>query len=205
MRLTTQLLLRLTVVTWFCVSQFMVSVNAVAQSIDVEPPVIEHDVSDPVNPAERQSFFATVADDDELASVRFLYRFDGEINFTSIDMVRVSYSSTFTVQVATDIDDGRAIQYYIEARDVSGNRTLRGYNFSPLIRAIKLPEPVVVPPQAEAPVESATNRKPIYYVVGALVLGAVVGALANSGGSTEGPSGSCVDGICGFTVTWRLG
>ncbi len=203
-RLTNNLLIRLACLTWFCLAQFVTVVDAVAQSLDVEPPIIEHEVVESEIAAERQSFLATVADDDELASVRFLYRFEGETSYTSIDMDRVSYSSTFTVQIPTGLEDSRSIEYYIEARDVSGNRTLRGYNFSPLIRFIEVPQVEVEPSIAEAATKTV-ERKPLYFVAGALVLGALVGALANSGrssgpGSNPGPS-NCEDGLCDFTVT----
>ncbi len=175
--------------------------NAAAQSIDVEPPVIEHDVVESATSSDRQSFFATVADDDELASVRFLYRFEGQTTYTSLEMKRVSSSSTFAVEVATQTGDDRAIEYYISARDVSGNRTLRGYNFSPLVRFIEVPDTTAQP--LDQAVLASAKKRPLYYVAGALVLGAVVGALArsSSGGGPEAPGGNCDNGLCDFTVT----
>ncbi len=205
-RLTNKLLVRMACIVWFCVAQIITVMDVSAQGFDVEPPIIEHEVIESAEAADRQSFTATVADDDELASVRFLYRFEGDRNYTSVEMDRVSFSSTFIVQVPMDIQSDRAIQYYFEARDVSGNRTLRGYNFSPLVRFIELPQPAVVP--AVEPEPAKRNYKPFYYVAGALVLGALVGALANSSGGDDGSinpgpmnTGDCLNGLCDFTIT----
>jgi len=198
--LTNSLLIRVACITWFCLAQLLTSIQSTAQSIDIEPPVIEHDVIESVVGADRQSFLATVADDDELASVRFLYRFESEQSYTSIDMSRVSFSSTFTVQVPTREDDGRAIEYYIEARDVSGNRTLRGYAFSPLVRQIELPLQTSEP----APVEAASatqNKRGIYYLLGALLIGVVVGALVQSRSGGSAPRAGCPDGQCEIIIT----
>jgi len=200
MRLTNNFLIRLACITWFCLAQLLVSIQSAAQGIDIEPPVIEHEVIESAAAADRQSFLATIADDDELASVRFLYRFEGEQSYTSVDMNRVSFSSTFTVQVPTKVDDGRAIEYYIEARDVSGNRTLRGYAFSPLVRLVELPAPVAVAAPVEEPI-ATSNKRGIYYLLGALVVGALVGGLvqANSGDGPTGPG--CPDLQCPIVVT----
>lgn len=203
--MTNKLLVRLACITWFCVAQIVVAMDATAQGFDVEPPIIEHEVVVSAEAAERQNFTATVADDNELDSVRFLYRFEGERQYTSVDMNRVSFSSTFNVQVPTDEEDGSAIEYYIEARDVSGNRTLRGYNFSPLVRFIEVPQPDIAP-VAETTAPQTRNLKPFYYVGGALLLGVLAGVLANSGGGGGGGempigTGECDNGFCDFSIT----
>ena len=200
----TNKLIKLVVLSWFCLAQIFLVANVGAQSFDVEPPVIEHEVVESVPTSDTQSFSATVADDVELAQVRFVYRFAGDTKYTSVDMKRVSTSSTFTVDVATELNDPRSIEYYIEARDVSGNRTLRGYSFSPLARAIEVPQVAPATTGAEGP---KFNRKPLYYIAGVVVLGALVGILASSGGSSDGDSGSgmdtgeCDNGLCNFTLT----
>jgi len=182
----------------------VVVLDATAQGFDVDPPVIEHDVVVTAEAGERQDFTATVADDNELATVRFLYRFEGERQYTSLEMNRVSASSTFNVVIETDEQSDAAIEYYIEARDESGNRTLRGYNFSPLVRFIELPQPAVEPVAEAAP--RKRNLKPLYYVGGALLLGLLAGALAGSGGGGGGEdlpmgTGDCDDGLCDFSIT----
>ncbi len=104
--------------------------------IDVEPPLIEHDVNDEAEADIRQNFVATVVDDEELDSVLFFYRYAGETSFSRYLMMQVSFSSTYIAQIPTDPDSYTPIEYYIQARDTSGNRTVRGYAFSPLVRNI---------------------------------------------------------------------
>lgn len=202
-RLTNNVLIKLVVLSWFWLAQIVVAANVGAQSFDVEPPVIEHEVIESAPAGDKQTFTATVADDDELSQVRFLYRLTGENSFTSLDMNRVSSSSVFTVDLATEPEDARSIEYYIEARDVSGNRTLRGYSFSPLVRAVEVPQQAVTP--AAETTGPSFNRKPLYYVAGVVALGALVGILASSssssGGSDDMGGGECDDGMCTFTLT----
>lgn len=195
--MTNNLSMKWCCIAWFCLAQFVMVAGASAQNFDAEPPVIEHDVVESAAADDVQSFSANVADDVELNSVRFLYRFEGDSQYTSIDMSRVASSSTYTAQVETVLDDPRAIQYYFEARDGSGNRTLRGYNFSPLVRLIEVPQLAQVPVVDEGP--KGFNRRPLYYVVGGLVAAALVGALI-SGGSSGG-GGSNPDGEVDFTLT----
>lgn len=187
--MTNKFLIRLSYIIWICFAQFLVASTS-AQSFDVEPPVIDHDVVEASASAETQTFFANVADDVELGSVRFFYRFEGESQYTSVIMERVATSSTYSVQVETEVGDDRAIEYYFEARDVSGNRTLRGYNFSPLERLIEVPQLPAEPVVAEGP--KPINRRPIYYVVGGVVAVALLGALV-SGSSGGGGGGDPID------------
>ena len=122
---------------WFAISQILMGMPAAyAQSdlIDVEPPLIEHNVVGAVEPAARQSFFATVVDDAELDSVSLYYRFQNDPNYSTVAMQRVSYSSTYIAHIQTDADSPRNIEYYIQAQDKAGNRTVRGYAFNPLLR-----------------------------------------------------------------------
>jgi len=124
---------------WFALAQTMLGVSAAhAQSglIDVEPPLIEHDISTDVDADTRQSFFATVVDDDELDSVSLYYRFEDDPSYSVVLMKRVSFSSTYIVHIPTNPDSDRNIEYYIQARDKAGNRTVRGFAFNPLVRVI---------------------------------------------------------------------
>ena len=74
-----------------------------AQSdIDVEPPLIEHEPVPESDANIRQTFVATVVDDQELDLVQLFYRFKGESRYTRTLMNRVSFSSTWIAQIATD-------------------------------------------------------------------------------------------------------
>ena len=178
-----------------------------AQSeIDVEPPLIEHE---PVRESDaniRQTFIATVVDDQELDLVQLFYRFKGESRYTRTVMNRVSFSSTWIAQIATDPATPMDMEYYIEAKDNSGNRTVHGFAFSPLVRKVipgDVVEPVTEQPQASPKPAISNSRKLLYVVGGVLLLGLV--AAAASGGSDSGsdPPGdeTCTGGRCTVTIS----
>jgi hypothetical protein len=232
--------LKLLIIVWFSLAQLLVGTHsAIAQSeapigwegnnsgfqyaqfqgdsltrsattVDVDPPLIEHEVVSQAESDIRQTFVATVVDDGELDSVIFFYRFAGETNFTRYVMAPLSASSTFIAQIPTDPKVTTAIEYYIQARDQGGNRTVRGYTFSPLIREI-LPRknPAVANLQASVDadinddVKASGTRKILYVVGGVLLLGLIAGA-ASSGGSSGGPppvGGPCGPDGCLLSIT----
>jgi len=195
-------LMRVGFVIWFAFSQILLGMSAAyAQSdpIDVEPPLIEHAVVDAVEASFRQSFVATVVDDAELDTVSLYYRFENDPTYSTMVMQRVSYSSTYIVHIPTDADSDRNIEYYIQARDKAGNRTVRGYAFNPLLREINKPATAVEPappPESTSMFESIGKRKTALYVV----LGVLaVGVIANSAGSKSKPA--CPNDVCTITVT----
>jgi len=203
-------LLRLGFAGWFALSQVLFCMTAAyAQSdlTDVEPPLIEHNVNESVEAAERQSFIATVVDDAELDSVSLYYRFQGDPTYNSLEMNRVSYSSTYIAHIPTDTNSARNIEYYIQARDKAGNRTVRGFAFNPLVReingsngsngAVAEPNP---PPASSSESEPAGKRKTILYVVlGVLAAGAVAAAMDTGGDDPP----ACPNDVC--TVTINVG
>jgi len=180
-----------------------------SSQLDVNPPLIEHEVDWRADADIRQTFVATVVDDSELDTVMFFYRFAGETNFTRSLMAPLSFSSTYTAQIPTDPNQATAIEYYIEARDVSGNRTVRGYAFNPLVREI---EPVqantadVTPVVDEKAAESSSRRFPtvVYVVAGVVLLGLLAGLSSSSGGETGPPPSigePCTGQGCLLTIT----
>lgn len=180
-------------------------------SVDVDPPLIEHEVTAQAEAGIRQTFVATVVDDGELDNVTFYYRFAGETNFSRFLMTPLSSSSTYIAQVPTDPKLYSAIEYYIQARDISGNRTVRGYTFSPLVREILQPErsvtPAVQTPAAQpvATEEQASGIPKIVYILGGvLLLGLIAGGASGGGGgggSDPVDGETCGAGGCRLTIT----
>ena len=180
-------------------------------TVDVDPPLIEHEVTSQAEANIRQTFVATVVDDGELESVTFFYRFAGESNFTRFLMSPLSSSSTYIAQVPTDPKLRSAIEYYIQARDISGNRTVRGYTFSPLVREIVQSQSTQAtttkaPAAAPIPVEEAKSgiSKYVYIIGGVLLLGLLAGGSSgggSDGGSQAGDGETCGAGGCRLTIT----
>lgn len=220
--------LNLLLIGLFAISQILLSTRlAIAQFdadlhyaqgdliVDLEPPLIEHDIVDQAEASIRQTFVASVVDDQELDSVLLYYRFTGESSYSRYAMMRVSSSSSYVAQIPTNPKELSSIEYYIQARDTSGNRTVRGYTFSPLVRQIV---PVAVDTQANAnnqPPQSGSStsggersaaatsgprvHKAVYIAAGVLLLGLLAGAAGSSGGSS--PGGDCGAQGCRLTLT----
>ena len=218
--------LKLIIIVWFSLAQMLVGAHsAIAQSVaaidwesntsgfqyaqfqsdsftpsgrtvDVDPPLIEHEVVAQAESDIRQTFVANVVDDGDLDSVIFFYRFAGETNFTRYVMAPLSASATYIAQIPTDPKLVTAIEYYIQARDLSGNRTVRGYTFSPLVRELIPAEqpPTVVNPQASVSSDVDHKKKAsgipkaLYIVGGVLLLGVLASAASSSGGGGGGPA-----------------
>ena len=147
--------------------------TAHAQSeIDVEPPLIEHDAIELGEPGVAQEFTASVVDDRELAEVLLFHRFAGEESFDETPMRRVATSSTYTATVSTEGGDTRSIEYYIQARDEAGNRVIKGYAFSPLVRRMDGGAGAAVAGSDPVPeARSGSGRRWLYVGLGVLAVG----------------------------------
>lgn len=184
--------------------------------IDVEPPLIEHEPLLETDAGFRQTFFAQIVDDRELASVTLFWRFAGETRYASLAMNQVSTSSTWIARIPTAVSDSRSIEYYIEARDSGGNRTVRGFVFSPLVRRIVNARPAIDDERrggavtadtsgtqsATVPAPPMVRSRAIYYVLGALAVGLVVG-LVSGGGGNPGPQRRCDEAGCELFITFE--
>lgn len=196
--LSTLMAVCLTVVQ--CLLFYPDSAFAQGQDYDYDPPLIEPEVVEEADANYRQTFVATVVDDVELSYVSLFYRFVGEVTYQRINMVQVSRSSSYIAHIPTDPKLGLDVEYYIEASDTSGNRTLHGYAFSPKLRDVIGPEERAATAAVEAPpIAETTSSNTVWYVVGGvLVLGLLAGLAGGSGG---GGNSNCVDGTCDITLT----
>jgi len=169
-------------------------------AIDVEPPLIEHEVLLEAPAAFRQVFSAEVEDDRELVSVTLHWRFEGDERYTLTPMRPVPGSAIWSASVPTSDLESRAIEYYLQARDAGGNRTVRGFAFSPLTRRICATSQAAPPPGDPAPTVQRSTM--VYYVLGALVVGLVAG-LASSGGGSDGEPSECGSDGCEVVITFQ--
>lgn len=159
-----------------------------ATSVDYEPPQLDHEVVDRGVAGESQVFLATVSDDQAIEQVTLFYRFRGDEQYASLPMTPLDQSDNYTATVNTTARDTRNIEYYIEARDASGNRVVQGFVFEPLARVME-PAPLAIgeaDESAEAPPEGMSlTRKIVYVALGVLVVGGIAAAIDNSSGSND--------------------
>ena len=162
--------------------------QAWAQTLDTDPPQIDFKPVVEGLKGDSQVFSATVTDDREVASVLLHYRLDSESVYQNRAMSPIASTGIFSTTLKVD-DAVETIQYYIEATDRAGNRTLQGFAFDPIER--QLVERQVPAAQVTREVEPAqgmsTGRKILYGVLGLVVVGALASAAggSDSGGSTQ--------------------
>jgi len=164
---------------------------------DTRAPVIELEVLTEVAAADSQSFNAQVADDGELASVTLHHRREGDGPFVRSTMRALGGSGYFGVSIPTDRNDTSAIEYYIQAIDESGNRTVNGFAFDPLRRAFtEASLPLATAPNAatdaaaggviakEAPRAASNSRRWWTVALGVVAVGALA-TLSGGGGDDD--------------------
>ena len=181
---------------------------AMAQnSPDIRSPVIELDIIAKSTADNAQLFTARVIEDNLLKDVLLYHRRAGQQPFTPIAMRQTDNSDRYSISLVTDPTDLRAIEYYIQARDEGGNRTVEGFAFDPYTRILITSNPVINAPAEPTssnntantnsatstnsePVAGSTTGKVRWWHIMAGVL--VVGALASlaSGDSGEGDQGN---------------
>lgn len=103
---------------------------------DIQAPIIDLELLEESVSDQTQVFSALVADDRELADVTLYHRRAGQQPFAPIAMSPLGDTGYYSVSLSTDPEDLRAIEYYVQARDAAGNRTVSGYAFDPFIRSL---------------------------------------------------------------------
>lgn len=119
------------------------SASAFAQAVDSTPPVIELEELVEGVADLSQVFTVQIAEDGVLSDATLYYRREGQQPYLSAPMIPLGSSGFFSVSIETDPDDLRPIEYYVQARDEGGNRTVSGFAFDPYVRTLAPAERVV--------------------------------------------------------------
>ena len=159
-------------------------------SLDLTPPVIKYEPVTSGKAGEAQLFVAEVLEDRSLLSVILYHRFSGDGPYASTEMLAENGGSMFSASVVTDLSDIRDIEYYIQAEDGDGNRTIKGFAFDPLVRQIRTENAEKLAATAAATSSAASESSSggsrwMWGVLGLLVVVVAAGA-AGSGGSNGG-------------------
>ena len=119
---------------------------------DTRAPTIELEALERGVADRSQVFTVRASDERGLASVSLYHRREGRQPYTRSDMRALGESGYFTVAIPTDPEDLRAIEYYVQALDENGNRTVEGFAFEPFRREL---DPATAP---NAPVGRAARE-----------------------------------------------
>lgn len=154
---------------------------------DTRSPVIELEAVAESQADSAQVFTALVADDRALQDVTLYHRREGQQPFIAVKMQPIGDSGYYSATVNTDRSDARAIQYYVQARDESGNRTVEGYAFDPYTRVIVADKNVIASAASTATPDNQqyTGRIRWWHVALGIGVAALI-ASQSSGGSDGG-------------------
>lgn len=164
---------------------------AMGQSIDTVGPVIELEELAEGEADQTQVFTVLIAEDTLLRDATLYYRRQGQLPFTPAPMQALGDTGYYSVSVPTDNTDLRTIEYYVQARDTSGNRTVSGYAFDPYQRRLqpssKIPtdaadQTTVQPtpaPSEEASVPPLLRQRWVQITLGVVAVG-ILASLASS-------------------------
>ena len=169
-----------------------------AQVVDTEPPIIDIQAADEGVLGDNQVFTTTVTDNQGVSSVVLHFRFDDNSAYVAQEMQVLSGTDIYTATVETNnVGAGvDSIQYFIEAKDNSGNRTLQGFAFDPLERALIFQNSAVNDSAnvnasndsgSTPAVGMSTRNKVLLGLLGVVVIGALAASSSSSsdGGSSE--------------------
>lgn len=136
---------------------YSAAMPSLAQDADTVPPIIElEELIDGV--ADRsQVFTVQIAEAEGLLDAILYHRREGQLPFTPAPMKAIGSTGFFSVSIPTDSSDLRTIEYYVQARDLAGNRTVSGYAFAPYKRTLK---PSMKPLQQSGSATGSTARLP---------------------------------------------
>jgi len=107
---------------------------------DITPPQIELDELTESVADFSQVFSARVIDNRQLTEVTLHFRRDGNGPFERIPMKSLGDTEFYSASLATEPDDLRNFEYYFQAIDGAGNRSVSGFAFEPYVRELVAPE-----------------------------------------------------------------
>jgi hypothetical protein len=161
-----------------------------AQTVDTTPPIIELEELIEGVADLSQVFTVQIAEDGVLKDATLYYRRSGQAPYTRALMEPLGTTGYFSVSIETDPNDLRAIEYYVQARDEAGNRTVSGFAFNPYIRNLTPADPVTQRAQVGSDAENqpASGTTPLLerrwfqIALGVVAVGLAASLLNDDGG-----------------------
>jgi hypothetical protein len=164
------------------------------QNIDTVAPIIELEELAEGEADQTQVFTVLIAEDVLLRDAALYYRREGQLPFTPAPMLALGDTGYYSVSIPTDKTDLRTIEYYVQARDEAGNRTVSGFAFDPYQRRLKPSSKITASPSTQTtvqpiPTTSEDHNVPpllkqrwVQVTLGVVAVG-ILASMASSGGS----------------------
>jgi len=185
-------------------------------SEDIIAPRVEHQVADRgVNPNGTYFFNTSVTDNVGVQSVSLFYRTIGEKQYVALPMSHQG-GDHYAALLSPEAVKPPGIEYYIQAKDTSGNAVLVGAAFSPLQLSVSeapasSPSPAqlatggaaVAHEPNDKPSQKSTSKKWWWIAAGVIAVGAIAaGSSGGGGGSSHDNTPAATTGT--LTVTAPL-
>lgn len=164
------------------------------QGIDTIGPIIELEELVEGEADQTQVFTVLIAEDVLLRDATLYYRREGQLPFTPAPMKAVGDTGYYSVAVPTDNTDLRTIEYYVQARDEAGNRTISGFAFDPYQRRLQPSSKIsadpdtqvtvqpIPKPSEEANIPHILRQRWVQITLGVVAVG-IIASLASSDGA----------------------
>lgn len=167
-----------------------------AQTVDTNGPNIELEELTEAAAGQTQVFTVLITDDSLLTDATFYYRREGQLPYTPAPMQALGDTGYYSVSIPTDSNDLRAIEYYFQASDSAGNRTVSGFAFDPYQRQLRTTSAIPTTPTAaaqtpvqtisatpeEAEPETIFSQRWVQITLGVVAVG-ILASIANNDGS----------------------
>lgn len=108
------------------------------KTVDITPPKISHTPSSEPTAAGKPAIITAEVKDSEsgIKEVSLFFRTKGSNKYNRVKMESADASGIYVAEIPQRYVAGPGVEYYIEASDASGNKILRGVNFSPMVIAV---------------------------------------------------------------------
>lgn len=174
----------------------------------IAPKVVHNPTNRGTNPNGTYYFAAEVTDDVAVQSVTLFYRTKGDQQYIAIPM-RSSKPPLYTALLSPESVKAPGVEYYLQAKDSSGNAVLVGAAFSPLSMAVLAPAPTdgksaqkSGTPADEPASEKKSGISKWWWVAAGVVVVALAAGGGGGGGGGDDPAPPPPTG--GITVTAPL-
>ena len=170
---------------------------ALGQSIDTVGPVIELEELSEGEADQTQVFTVLIAEDVLLRDATLYYRREGQLPFTPAPMQALGDTGYYSVSIPTDNTDLRTIEYYVQARDHAGNRTVSGFAFDPYQRRLQPSSKLSIDPTSQTTVQPTPTRSEeanappllkqrwVQITLGVVAVGILASLASSDGGDSE--------------------
>jgi hypothetical protein len=170
---------------------------AFAQTIDTVGPVIELEELTQAEADQTQVFTVLIAEDVLLRDATLYYRREGQLPFTPAPMQALGDTGYYSVSIPTDNTDLRTIEYYLQARDEAGNRTVSGFAFDPYQRQLQPSSKITTSPATQTTVQptASPSQEPdvppifkqrwVQITLGVVAVGILASMASSDGGDSE--------------------